>query len=248
MIGVFDSGFGGLSVYLPLRQVLPEAKFLYFADQAFAPYGEKTKEQITLRLKKVVDYFMSKGVKMIVLACNTATLNSIAELRGLYPEIKFVGMVPAVKPAAKEVEKIVVLGTRSTVENPVYHELVHDHAEGKKLWHIAAPELVRQVEEGDLTNSKVLEQKLKEPLEAGAEGLVIGCSHFSFLKDLIRKNWPALKIYDGAEGVVRQAVKVYGESNLSHETESGSDVFYTTGIPKTADFVNPKIEFQKIEI
>lgn len=248
MIGVFDSGFGGLSVYLPLKQALTSEQFLYFADQAFAPYGEKTKEQIINRMRKVVDYFMSKGVKMIVLACNTATLNSIAELRQTYPNIKFVGMVPAVKPAAGEVDKIVVLGTRSTVQNPIYHELVHEHAQGKKLWHIGAPELVRQVEAGDLSDDSILKEKIKEPLRQGAQGLVIGCSHFSFLKDLISKNWPALKIYDGAEGVVRQAVKVYGESNLSHETESGSDIFVTTGIPKTVDFVSPKIEFQKIEI
>lgn len=258
MIGIFDSGFGGLSVYLPLRQVLLDAKFLYFADQDFAPYGEKTKAQILERLKKVVNYFLDQEVKMIVLACNTATLNAITELRDAYPTIQFVGMVPAVKPAATEVDKIVVLGTRSTVENPIYHQLVHDHAQGKKLWHIAAPELVRQVEEGDLNNKKNLEEKLKEPLENGAQGLVIGCSHFSFLKDLINKNWPDLKIFDGADGVVRQTIKVLKEDNLhparlhlrgvDAEVSENDDIFVTTGIPRTADFVSPKINFKKIQL
>lgn len=247
MIGVFDSGFGGLSVYLPLKEALPKEQFLYLADQEFAPYGEKTQAEIIERLKKVGRFFARENIKLVVIACNTATLNGIDFLRREFPQINFVGMVPAIKPAAESSDKIIVLGTRSTVENLVYKNLVETFAKGKKVWNVGAPELVRQIEEGDLKTIKILKEKIDKPVKSGAESIVIGCSHFSFLVPLINQYYPELNVFDGADGVVRQALRMHAIAPIA-PVSSNASLFMTTGIPKKVDFIDKDIKFTKTEL
>lgn len=256
MIGVFDSGFGGLSVYLPLKEALPDEQFLYLADQEFAPYGEKSQAEIIERLKKVGQFFARENIELVVIACNTATLNGIDFLRQEFPQINLVGMVPAIKPAAASSDKIIVLGTRSTVENLVYKNLVETFAKGKRVWNIGAPELVRQVEAGDLKTLKILKEKIDKLVKSGAESIVIGCSHFSFLKPLIKQYYPNLNIFDGADGVVRQALRMHTIASKAPNASIAPNapippiapIFLTTGIPKKVDFIDKDIKFTKIEL
>lgn len=245
-IGILDSGVGGLSVYLPLRSALPDADILYLADAAFAPYGTKAQSALLDRLRIITRWFIDQGVELLVIACNTATVNGIDALRTEFPKLEIVGMEPAIKPASRATDRIVVLGTESTVTNPRYRELVDRYAVGKTVWNVGANELVTQVESGRLTDPTVLEQKLQVGVRE-PQSVVIGCSHFSFLKATIEKRWPDLQIFDGADGVVSQVVRIAG-STLRVEPRDGHSEFLTTGPERDVQFLAPPIHFRHVDI
>lgn len=247
MIGIFDSGVGGLAVWQRLKAELPGASTMYLADSAFAPYGEKSSADIVERSKRVVRTLVEHGARMIVVACNTATVNAIDELREEFPDTPIVGIEPAVKPAAAASDAIIVLGTNSTVNNSRYRALVDEFAAGKQVWNLGAPELVRQVESGDLDDTTYLSQKLTQPVFEGASALVIGCTHFSFLVPTIQRSWPHLQIFDGADGVVRRAETIANDLGIDDE-ESPTDTFVTTGEPRTVTFVDPTVSFTHINL
>lgn len=246
MIGIFDSGVGGLSVALPLRRELPEVDLIYLADAAFAPYGEHTQAEIVARMRRVTQWFHDRGVRLLVIACNTATVNAIDELRLSFVDMTFVGIEPAIKPAAQVCERIMVLGTRSTVLNDRYKTLTGRYWAGKELWSVGANELVRQVESGDLDDASNLE-RLDPPL-SDVDGLVIGCTHFSFLVPTIQRHWPGLKIFDGADGVVRRTVELAQSLGSTPRVEGGESAFLTTGPDRTVSFIHPPIHFHHVEL
>ncbi len=272
LVGILDSGVGGLSVYLPLRAALPDVDMVYLADAAFAPYGTRSQPVLVDRLSTVGQWLKRHGVQLLVVACNTATVNGAEELRAALPDITIVGMEPAIKPAAEATDRIIVLGTESTVGNPRYRELVarsigtdgnipgvqaqadDQHPRGvtvtraghKVIWHIGANELVAQVEAGRLTDTTLLEQKLQVPV-LEPEAVVIGCSHFSFLKSTIAKRWPELAIFDGADGVVRQTIALLG-SDRRVEPRDGRSTFLTTGPDREVRFISPPIHFRHVDI
>ena len=247
MIGIFDSGVGGLSVWQRLKEELPNSSTIYIADQAFAPYGEKTNSEIVERTKRVVRTLIEHGARMIVIACNTATLNAVEALRAEFPEVPIVGMEPAIKPAAQVSDNVVVLGTNSTVSNPRYRELVSEYMEGKEVWNVGAPDLVHQVESGNLTDTTVLSQKLTQPVFEGADALVIGCTHFSFLIPAIERSWPQLRIFDGADGAVRRSVTLAEDLEID-EDDYPTDTLLTTGEAKKITFINPSVEFRHVDL
>lgn len=265
-VGILDSGVGGLSVYLPLRAALGDVDMVYLADSAFAPYGTKSQSDLVDRLITLGEWFVDQGITLLVVACNTATVNGIDELRSALPGIEIVGMEPAVKPAAAEHDRVIVLGTNSTVTNPRYHDLVarvldpsrqsaqHEHIDDstdvtrlgdKTIWHVGANELVAQVESGRLTDPTILEGKLQVVVRE-PEAVVIGCSHFSFLKSTIEKRWPELAIFDGADGVVSQARKIALEHGL--DRGGGRTDFLTSGPDRDVKFIAPPIHFRHVEI
>lgn len=253
MIGVIDSGVGGLSVALPLRRALAQADIAYLADVGFAPYGEHTQAEIVQRMQQVTQWFHGRGVRLLVIACNTATVNAIDDLRSTYADMTFVGIEPAIKPAAQVCERIMVLGTRSTVVNDRYKALIDRYRAGKYVYSVGAPELVRQVESGSLNDVSNLAQ-LDPPLD-DVDALVIGCTHFTFLIPTIQKHWPQLKIFDGASAVVRRAVDILSSSRrlaLSEveviEPAKGRSEFFTTGPDRTVGFVSPVVRFQSVEL
>jgi len=247
MIGLFDSGVGGLFIWRKLKEEFPEASTMYIADQAYAPYGEKTREEIVARATRVVRTLIQHGAQMVVVACNTATVNAIDSLRATFPDTPIVGIEPAVRLAAQASDAIVVLGTNSTVANPRYRQLVEEVAPNKQVWNIGAPELVRQVESGNVTDTTVLSQKLTQPVFEGADSLVIGCTHFSFLTPAIQRAWPQLRIFDGADGVVKRAITLADDLELGDEDHS-HDTMVTTGKPTTVSFLDPAVELHHIEL
>lgn len=244
MIGICDSGVGGLIVYQRLTALLPDARFVYLADQAYAPYGERSQEEITIRMRQVVQFLVDQGATMVVIACNTATVNAVDELRAQFPNTPIVGMEPAIKPAAAAASKIIVLGTNSTVHNPRYRALVDQYAANQTVWNIGAPELVRQVEAGDLSVTDAVTANIQPYVDEGAQALVIGCSHFSFLVPAIQAHWPQLQIFDGADGVARRAATKVDE--LGVEMGDDRNYFFTTGTASTAQFITPSISFERI--
>lgn len=248
MIGVFDSGVGGLAVTLPLRRELPNVDLVYLADAAFAPYGEHTQAEIVGRMLQVTQRFHDRGVRLLVIACNTATVNAIDELRLAFPDMTFVGIEPAIKPATAVCDRIIVLGTNSTVANERYRALVEQFATGKQFWNIGAPELVRQVEAGDLEGTDLLAAKLQPMIDDGAEAVVIGCTHFSFLIPTIQKQWPQLQLFDGAEAVVRRTVDMASKKPPTLKVGGGETEFFTTGSNRIVSFVGPPVTFQHAKL
>ncbi len=244
MTGICDSGVGGLIVYQKLRGLRPAEQYVYLADQAYAPYGERTQPEIAGRMKQVAAFFVEHGATVVVIACNTATVNAVDALRTAFPDIAFVGMEPAVKPAAAVAGKIVVLGTNSTVGNARYRALVDRVAAGKSVWHVGAPELVRQVEAGELGRADQLRARLQPFVDQGAEAVVVGCSHFSFLVPTITRIWPGLRVFDGADGTAKRAASLLADE----PSATGRPAFFTTGPATTVTFLPKPIAFAHTEL
>lgn len=214
-IGVFDSGLGGLSVVRAIRQQLPRADLLYFADQAMLPYGQRPPEQVRSLTGSACDWLMAQGCSAIVLACNTATAAAVAERRARHPGFGFVGMEPAIKPAAEATRSGVVgvLATPGTLSGQHFQQTRAAHAAHLKVIERGCPGWVEAVESG--LSGDALRELLRvevEPLiDAGADWLVLGCTHFPFLAATIAEvAGPGVSLLDPAPSVARQLARVAG--------------------------------------
>lgn len=186
-IGVFDSGLGGLSVLREIRALLPGEDLLYYADNAYCPYGIRGRDQIQERSDRISRLLLDEGVKAIVVACNTASAMAIEHIRLEFPGVPFVGLEPAVKPAVKLTRsgRIGVLATPRTVAGERLRWLIETHANGIEVRTVAATGLVELVEAGVLSGPEVvaaLRPLLDPMLEAGADVVVLGCTHYPFLR------------------------------------------------------------------
>jgi len=221
-IGVFDSGSGGLSVLREIRKILPVERFIYFSDNAYCPYGEKTAEFVTDRSKNVTDLLLSKGCKAVVVACNTATAAAIASLRAEY-DIPFVGMEPAVKPAASGTRNGVVgvLATAGTLRAPKYLNTKGQYADAVRIVERVGQGFVELVEKLDLDSphaEEVVRASLEPLLEAGADTIVLGCTHYPFLLPLMRRIAPPeVRFIDPAPAVARRLLDVLQSSGIPLE-------------------------------
>lgn len=218
MIGIFDSGVGGLSVFREIKQILPDEKYIYFSDNAHCPYGEKSKEYIIDRARHITDFLISKGADIIVVACNTATAAAIKTLRSEY-QISFIGMEPAIKPAAAATKTgiVGVLATAGTLKADKYKDTKDRHAEDVVVVEHIGKGFVELVESG-LTTGPEAESTIMESLEplldAGADTIVLGCTHYPFLSEVIAKTAATLTpsrqiaIIDPAPAVARHLYDV----------------------------------------
>ena len=213
VIGVFDSGSGGLSVLREIRKILPDERFIYFSDNAYCPYGEKTAEFVTVRSRAVTDLLLSKGASAVVVACNTATAAAIASLRSEY-SIPFVGMEPAVKPAASGTRNGVVgvLATAGTLKAPKYLNTKGQYADAVRIVERVGRGFVELVEGLDLDSphaEAVVRESLQPLLDEGADTIVLGCTHYPFLLPLMRRIAPPdIRFIDPAPAVARRLVDV----------------------------------------
>lgn len=190
MIGIFDSGVGGMSVLREIRKVLPDVDIAYYADSAHCPYGEKSREYIIDRARTITDFLISEGAEAIVVACNTATAAAIATLRSEYPDVPFVGMEPAIKPAAQNTKTGVVgvLATAGTLSAKKYHDTREQYAEGVKVVENVGQGFVELVERGVLEGAEAEEtvsDSIGPLLDSGADTIVLGCTHYPFLAETI---------------------------------------------------------------
>ena len=213
-IGVYDSGVGGLSVLRAIHSQLPYETTLYFGDQAKVPYGERSLEEVRQLAEGVTRMMMSQGAKLIVIACNTASAASLKHLRGLYPEFPFVGMEPAVKPAAEQTlsGKVGVLATPSTFHGELYASVVERFAKEVKIFEATCPGLVKQIERGYLNTYQtrsILQHALQPMLAEGVDTLVMGCTHFPFVIPLIQQiAGDGVRVIDPAPAIARQTERV----------------------------------------
>lgn len=236
-IGVFDSGVGGLSVLQELQKLMPQEQFLFLADQAFVPYGEKTSRQLKTRTRKVMDFFMKNQVKLVVVACNTATCHAIDYLRARFP-IPIVGTEPAIKPAAERTQKGVIglIATPATARSETVSRLIKNFAGGMTVFRIGCAGLEDAVEKGGWKPSEIkplLERYLAEIKSSGADQLVLGCTHYPFLKKPIQKYLgKGVSLIDGNAAIAKQAQRVLANHNLAlHSKQTGTTKYLTTGDP-----------------
>ena len=213
-IGIFDSGSGGLSVYREIVKLLPQERYLYFADNAHCPYGEKTAEYIRDRARAITEILLGRGADIIVVACNTATAAAIATLREEYPDTPFIGMEPAVKPAALGTETgvIGVLATAGTLKGSKYLKTKGRFEEDVRIVEHVGEGFVELVENGILDGPEAYEtvrKSLRPLLDAGADRIVLGCTHYPFLKPVIESiAGPGVQVIDPAPAVARQTVRI----------------------------------------
>lgn len=238
-IGVFDSGVGGLSVLRELRAELPAECFIYYADSGHCPYGGKSVAQIQTRAVAITDDLLAQGCKLIVVACNTATIAAVEHLRAHYPQ-PFIGMEPAVKPAAALSRSgvIGVLATGAALSGDKFHRLVAAHAGGVRVITQPCPGLVEAVEAGDLDGPgpQALVARYVEPLRAeGADVLVLGCTHYPFLRPLIQRvAGPQVQVLDTGAAVARHTRRtLYREMLLRDSHATGAMEWRTSGDPAT---------------
>lgn len=194
-IGVFDSGIGGLTVLEEIQQLLPHESLLYVADCGHIPYGEKTPAFILERSRSVAEFFRERGAKAFVIACNTATVAAVADLRQDYPDWPLVGMEPAVKPAAAATRSGVVgvLATTGTLQSAKFAALLDRFATDVRVITQPCPGLVELIEAGDLNSpalSALLQGYIEPLLSAGCDTIILGCTHYPFLKPLLAQMLP----------------------------------------------------------
>ena len=234
-IGVFDSGVGGLSVWQEIVKILPHESIVYLADNAHCPYGPRPEAEIIALCEKNVDFLLSHHCKLIVVACNTATAAAIEALRSKY-DIPFVGMEPAIKPAAlhSRTGKIGVLATQGTLNGKLFKTTSDKYARHLEVQVQIGHGLVEVVETGKATSEEaehLLRKYLEPMLENGVDQIVLGCTHYPFLLPLIRKiSGNRVNIIDPAGAVARQAQRILAEKHLkTHAAQVPFYRFFATG-------------------
>lgn len=230
MIGLFDSGVGGLAVLREVRRLLPEADLIYLADQANAPYGRKSLDEVRECADDATRRLIERGAETVVVACNTASAAALGRLRRAHPGIGFVGMEPAVKPAAATTRTgvVAVLATPTTFDATVFDDLVGRFGEGIDVIAHPCPGWALAVEDGWPEGAlETVRAHLAPLVEAGADTLVIACTHYSFLDQVILEACgPGVAVIDPAPAVARQVARVADGGG------SGTTTYLTTGDPQ----------------
>ena len=233
-IGVFDSGVGGLSVLRAIREELPEEDVLYVGDSGFAPYGDKPGSFVRERAAAIADFLISQGEGDVV-ACNTATGIAVEELRARF-QLPIVAIEPAVKPASSRTRSGVVgvLATAGTVSSPNLSRLVNNYGVDVRFIVQPCPGLADQVERGEFdsgTTRSLVEQYVRPLVEQGADILVLGCTHYPFLKEMIQSvAGPGVELIDPADAVARELRRRLDKAHLlAADGQPGTRRFWTTG-------------------
>ena len=238
-IALFDSGVGGLSIWQEVRKLMPHENLIYFADQAFCPYGNKSAPVIKSRVKFALDFLRQQQVKLIVIACNTATTVGIDDYRSHLPEIPIVGIVPVVKTAVAmtQTKKVMVMATEATIRSHYLDVLIGKFGKGVTFFKLSGgADLVNFVEAGDL-KSEILKtklQKLFSPfVDEEIDVVVLGCTHYPFLKEVIAASFPnEVTILDSGAAVSRQVQRILTEKQETNYEGIPNYRFFTTQDPE----------------
>jgi glutamate racemase len=245
-IGVFDSGVGGLSVLKHIRAQLPSLPLLYVADSGHVPYGDKTQDYIRERSLVLTEFLVRQGAAAVVIACNTATAAAAAPLRARF-DFPIIAMEPAVKPAVSATRSgiVGVLATVGTIESARFAALLEQYAGDVEIVTQACPGLVEQVEAGELTTAATRElvARYARPLvERGADTIVLGCTHYPFLRPLITEIvGERVQLIDTGEAVARQVVRRLPESLIGRIDLQPTERFWSTGDGRSATRITSQL-------
>lgn len=243
MIGIFDSGVGGLSVFREIHKVLPDQSYVYYADNAHCPYGEKGRDYIIDRARQITQFLLEKGCEIIVVACNTATAAAISSLREEFP-VRFIGMEPAIKPAAKSTHTgiVGVLATAGTLKATKYLDTCEKWAQNVTIVEHIGQGFVELVENGEICGPEAeatVSTSLMPLLQAGADTIVLGCTHYPFLTETIKKiaeqTFPErdITVIDPAPAVARHLLEVMQQEGITQTSATGYSMeLYSSGDPE----------------
>lgn len=234
-IGIFDSGVGGLSILNEIRRELPSEHIIYYADSANCPYGSRSRAELQRLAVRVVRFLLERGAKLIVVACNTASVAALAHLRDTFA-VPFVGVVPAVKPAAlaTQVARVAVLATPATFQGALFDELVQTFAADVRVIRQVCPGLVELVERGETSGPQaeaMLREYLAPALAESVDTIVLGCTHYPHLRPLVEEIvGPSIQVLDSGAAVARQVRRVLEREVLTRKGSApGSAIYYTSG-------------------
>jgi len=254
-IGIFDSGVGGLSVLRAIHAQIPCHPVIYLADQAHVPYGARTDEQVREYSEEITRFLLSRGAEIIVVACNTASVAALHHLRSVFPSVPFVGMEPAVKPAASITHSgvIGVLATPVTFSSDMYASVVSRFAHGVTVLQDACPGLVGQIELGALDTietREILERALLPMLEKHIDSVVMGCTHYPFVIPLIQEIVGLdVQVIDPSPAIARQVSRILAERlQLASGLEIAQTSFFTTSSSSRLHEMLPKLLGEKYDV
>jgi glutamate racemase len=253
-IGVFDSGVGGLTILTALRRVLPQEDFIYLGDTAHCPYGTRSEAEVIDLSLRACHFLVQQEVKLIVVACNTASQSALNILRATY-KIPFVGVVPAVKPAARITRsgRIGIIATNQAAKAAYLRQLIDDFAEGIEVEAIGSPEMVTLAEQGEFDGPRVEEvvkRTLQPMLDKGVDVIVLGCTHFPALRPVIeRQAGKRVQIIDSGAAIARRTYAVLeGEDALHPDTPAGGNLtIWCSGKPAAFSEVASKLLGYRVE-
>lgn len=226
-IGIFDSGIGGLTTLEEIKKLLPNESYIFYADTKNNPYGEKTKEELCNITEKIVDNLLKENVKLIVIACNTATTNCIDYLRNKYKDINFIGTEPAIKVACdNNYKNTLVMATPSTINSERTHSLLENNIkENENFYLIPCEGLANAIETNN--NKKIdelLNKYLNEYKNKNIDSIVLGCTHYPIIKDKIHNFFPNAKLIDGNKGVAKRVKFILEQNNLLNKSNQKGTV------------------------
>ena len=218
-IAILDSGVGGISVLRELLAIMPHENYIYFGDSKNAPYGSRSRDEVLTLTRKNLEMLRSMGIKAFVVACNTATSAAVRVLREENPDLVIVGIEPAIKPPAMELDhpRVLVMATPLTINEEKFKRLVNTYADKETVIPLPCPRLAELIESGELDGDE-LENYLDELLlpyqNASIDALVLGCTHYPHVKDKIAHRLPKVRIYDGGEGTARHTKRLLETADL----------------------------------
>ena len=237
-IGFFDSGVGGLTIWRAARKLLSGESLVFLADSGHVPYGEKSTEELRDLTTRIVRFLLGLDVKLVVVACNTATVHCIGHLRATFPEIPFVGVVPVVKTLARRTRTgtIAVLSTPATASSPYLAGLIEEFAPDKRVINVGCDGLEDLVEAGEVRTDRtvaLLERHLAPVRSSQADVVGLGCTHYPFLRRRIKRILgPEVRVYDPSRPVARRVRQLLAERDAFAQNADPTYRFYTTGDPR----------------
>ncbi|MBQ8131072.1 MAG: glutamate racemase [Bacilli bacterium] len=225
MIGVFDSGIGGLTILDEIVKRLPQYDYIYYGDGKNNPYGEKSEEELMTITTNIVRNLKARGCKLIVIACNTATTRCMKKLRELFPDLIFVGTVPAIKVACdKNFKKTLVMATPATIESERTNELVKDNIrEDQEIYLVPCFGLANAIERKDQDEiNQLLKDILKDYMDKDIDSVVLGCTHYPYIKKEISSFLPNAELSDGSVGVAKEVEHQLQLHDITSTKEKGT--------------------------
>lgn len=250
MIGIIDSGFGGLSIYQHIQALLPQHSTIYLGDHAYVPYSAKTKRVIQTRIRKIITFLLSQQVSLIVIACNTATVAGIDMYRKWFPTVPIVGVVPVIKTAVAitKTKNILVLSTPFTASSDYQKKLITQFAGNCTVYNVGCPNLVSYVESGNiyrLVVTKELRAILMSYMKNNIDVIALGCTHYPFLRDQIRAIvGESVHIFDSGGAVARQVVRIVEHNHMKPEKSPHHEFYSTRQWTEASDIASRLIEKQ----
>lgn len=253
-IGFFDSGVGGTSVWKEVIELLPHENTIYLADSKYAPYGRKSKQQIIELCIKNTEYLLSQNCKLIAIPCNTATTNAISYLRANY-DVPFIGIEPAIKPAAlkSDTKKIGILATRGTLSSELFNKTQKEFTQDVNTIEIVGTGIVELIEAGKTDSEEMhdLLISITEPfMISGIDYLVLGCSHYPYIKEMLQELLPArVRIIDSGAAVARQTLNILKSQNLINlNTTPGKHALYSNLKTDVLDALTQEIANREVQL